>query len=409
MIKHGILLIFDEVITGWGRTGSKFGAHEFGVTPDIMTMAKATTNGVVPMGFVACHDDIYDAVMDASPTGAVELFHGYTYSGIPVAVAAALAVQDIFEKDDIFNDAEIIVKVKEPQKVEVEMIRENQIVYTYLHLAAAKELTEGLIKSKSINIAYETVTDDNGRLPLLAPMSAVAGRMSVQAGAHCLEKNQKGRGLLLGGAPGVSGGKVVILGGGVVGENAAVIATGMQAEVHIVDKSEARLKQLVEMFGDKIIPEQSDKIDLNKLVSEADLLVGGVLIPGAEAPKLVTKDMIKSMKRGSVIVDVAIDQGGCVETSKPTTHGDPTYIVDDVVHYCVANMPGGVPRTSTLALNNATLPFLVKLANNGYQKALGEDKNLLAGLNAHKGHVTYKAVAAVFGHDYVAPEEAIKI
>jgi alanine dehydrogenase len=240
-------------------------------------------------------------------------------------------------------------------------------------------------------------------------MSAVAGRMSVQAGAHCLEKNQNGRGLLLGGAPGVAGGTVVILGGGVVGENAAVIATGMQAKVHIVDKSEARLKQLVEMFGDKIIPEQSDKIDLNKLVSEADLLVGGILIPGAEAPKLVTKDMIKTMKRGSVIVDVAIDQGGCVETSKPTTHGDPTYIVDGVVHYCVANMPGGVPRTSTLALNNATLPFLVKLANKGYQKALGEDKNFLAGLNVHKGHVTYKAVADVFGHDYVAPEEAIKI
>ena len=308
---------------------------------------------------------------------------------------------------DIFNDAEIIVKVKEPQKVEVDMIRENQIIYTYLHLAAAKQLTEGLIKSKSINIAYETVTDDNGRLPLLAPMSAVAGRMSIQAGAHCLEKNQKGKGLLLGGAPGVSGGKVVILGGGVVGENAAVIATGMQAEVHIVDKSEVRLKQLVKMFGDKIIPQQSDKIDLNKLVSEADLLVGGVLIPGAEAPKLVSKEMVKSMKRGSVIVDVAIDQGGCVETSKPTTHGDPTYIVDDVVHYCVANMPGGVPRTSTLALNNATLPFLVKLANKGYQKALREDKNFLAGLNVHKGQVTYKAVADVFGYEYHKAEEVI--
>ena len=309
---------------------------------------------------------------------------------------------------DIFNDAEIIVKVKEPQKVEVDMIRENQIVYTYLHLAAAKELTEGLIRSKSINIAYETVTDDNGRLPLLAPMSAVAGRMSVQAGAHCLEKNQKGRGLLLGGAPGVTGGTVVILGGGVVGENAAVIATAMQAKVHIVDKSEARLKQLVEIFGDKIIPEQSDKVDLNKLVSEADLLVGGVLIPGAEAPKLVTKEMIKLMKRGSVIVDVAIDQGGCVETSKPTTHGNPTYIVDEVVHYCVANMPGGVPRTSTIALNNATLPFLVKLANNGYQKALSEDNNFLAGLNVHKGQVTYKAVADVFGHNYISPDIAIK-
>ena len=309
--------------------------------------------------------------------------------------------------EEIFKTAELIVKVKEPQMNEVKMIRENQIIYTYLHLAAAKELTLGLVESKSICIAYETVTDDNGRLPLLAPMSAVAGRMSIQAGAHCLEKNQKGRGLLLGGAPGVAGGTVVILGGGVVGENAAVIATGMQAKVHIVDKSEARLKQLVEMFGDKIIPEQSDKIDLNKLVADADLLIGGVLIPGAEAPKLVTKDMLKLMKRGSVIVDVAIDQGGCVETSKPTTHGDPTYIVDDVVHYCVANMPGGVPRTSTFALNQATLPYLVKLANKGYQKALGEDKNFLAGLNVHKGQVTYKAVADVFGHEFVDPKSAL--
>ena len=315
----------------------------------------------------------------------------------------------IIEKaEEIFKKAEIIVKVKEPQMNEVKMIRENQIIYTYLHLAAAKELTEGLIKTKSICIAYETVTDDNGRLPLLAPMSAVAGRMSIQAGAHCLEKNQKGRGILLGGAPGGEPANVLILGGGVVGENAAIIATGMRAKVHIVDKSEARLKQLVQMFGDKIIPEQSDKIDLNKLVAEADLLVGGVLIPGAEAPKLVTKKMLKLMKRGSVIVDVAIDQGGCVETSKPTTHGNPTYVVDDVVHYCVANMPGGVPRTSTLALNKVTLPYLVKLANKGYQKALKEDKNFLAGLNVHKGEVTYKAVADVFGYKYISPIEAIK-
>ncbi len=314
----------------------------------------------------------------------------------------------IIEKaTDIFNDAEIIVKVKEPQKVEVGMIKEDQIVYTYLHLAAAKELTEGLIKSKSINIAYETVTDDNGRLPLLAPMSAVAGRMSVQAGAHCLEKNQKGRGILLGGAPGGEPANVLILGAGVVGENAATIATGMKANVHIVDKSEERLKQLVQMFGDKIIPEQSDKIDLGKLVAEADLVVGGVLIPGAEAPKLVSKEMIKSMKRGSVIVDVAIDQGGCVETSKPTTHGDPTFIVDDVVHYCVANMPGGVPRTSTFALNKVTLPYLIKLANKGYQKALSEDKNFLAGLNIFKGQVTYKAVSEAFGYDYADPSKLV--
>jgi len=311
----------------------------------------------------------------------------------------------IDKAEDIFNDSDIIVKVKEPLSNEVKMIRENQIVFTYLHLAAAKELTEGLIKSKSVCIAYETITDNNGRLPLLAPMSAVAGRMSVQAGAHCLEKNQKGRGILLGGAPGGEPAEVVILGGGVVGENAAIIATGMRAKVHIVDKSEPRLKQLQEIFGDKIIPQHSDKIDLNKLVSECDLLIGGVLIPGAEAPKLITKEMIKSMKRGSVIVDVAIDQGGCVETSKPTTHAEPTYIVDDVVHYCVANMPGGVPRTSTLALNKATLPFLNKLANEGYKKALKEDKNFLAGLNVCKGNVTYKAVADVFGHKYISPNE----
>ena len=309
--------------------------------------------------------------------------------------------------EDIFKKAEIIVKVKEPQMNEVAMIRENQIIYTYLHLAAAKELTEGLIKSKAVCIAYETVTDDNGRLPLLAPMSAVAGRMSIQAGAHSLEKNQKGRGLLLGGAPGVEPANIVILGGGVVGENAAIIATGMRGKVYIVDKSEARLKQLQEIFGDKIIPVQSDKTDLKKLISECDLLIGGVLVPGAEAPKLVTKEMIKSMKRGSVIVDVAIDQGGCVETSKPTTHAEPTYIVDDVVHYCVANMPGGVPRTSTMALNKATLPMLIKLADQGYEKTLKENKNYLAGLNVFKGQITYKGVADAFNLKYTPPENLI--
>ena len=310
--------------------------------------------------------------------------------------------------EDIFKQAEIIVKVKEPQMNEVSMIRENQIIYTYLHLAAAKELTEGLVKSKAVCIAYETVTDDNGRLPLLAPMSAVAGRMSVQAGAHSLEKNQNGRGLLLGGAPGVEPAMVVILGGGVVGENAAIIATGMRGKVYIVDKSETRLKQLKEIFGDKITPIQSDKSNLNELVSACDLLIGGVLIPGAEAPKLVTKEMIKSMKRGSVVVDVAIDQGGCVETSKPTTHADPTYIVDDVVHYCVANMPGGVPRTSTMALNKATLPMLIKIADQGYEKTLKENKNYLAGLNIFKGQITYKGVAEAFNLKYTPAEQALR-
>ena len=309
--------------------------------------------------------------------------------------------------EEIFKTAELIVKVKEPQINEVKMIRENQIIYTYLHLAAAKELTEGLINSKSVCIAYETVTDDNGRLPLLAPMSAVAGRMSIQAGAHSLEKNQKGRGLLIGGAPGVEPANVVILGGGVVGENAAIIATGMRGKVYVVDKSKERLSQLHEMFGDKIIPIESNKVDLKELVSGCDLLVGGVLIPGAEAPKLITKEMIKGMKRGSVVVDVAIDQGGCVETSKPTTHANPTYLVDEVVHYCVANMPGGVPRTSTMALNKATLPLLIKLADQGYKKTLQENKNYLAGLNVYKGKITFKGVADAFNLSYTSPEKAL--
>jgi len=309
--------------------------------------------------------------------------------------------------EEIFKTAELIVKVKEPQMNEVKMIRENQIIYTYLHLAAAKELTLGLIESKSICIAYETVTDDNGRLPLLAPMSAVAGRMSIQAGAHALEKNQKGRGLLIGGAPGVDSANVVILGGGVVGENAAIIATGMRGNVYIVDKSHKRLQELHKQFGDKIIPTESDKVDLKKLISECDLLIGGVLIPGAEAPKLVTKEMIKSMKRGSVIVDVAIDQGGCVETSKPTTHANPTYLVDDVVHYCVANMPGGVPRTSTMALNKATLPLLLKLADHGYKNTLQENKNYLAGLNIYKGHITYKGVSDAFNLKYFSASDLL--
>ena len=309
---------------------------------------------------------------------------------------------------EIYKNAEIIVKVKEPQMNEVKMIRENQIIYTYLHLAAAKDLTLGLMKSKSICIAYETVTDDDGRLPLLAPMSAVAGRMSIQAGAHALEKNQKGRGLLIGGAPGVDSANVVILGGGVVGENAAIIATGMRGKVFVIDKSKKRLEELHNQFGDKIIPSESNKIDLKKLITECDLLIGGVLIPGAEAPKLVTKEMIKSMKRGSVVVDVAIDQGGCIETSKPTTHANPTYIVDDVVHYCVANMPGGVPRTSTMALNKATLPLLIKLADDGYKRTLLENKNYMAGLNVYKGFITHKGVSDAFDLNYASAESLLK-
>ena len=308
---------------------------------------------------------------------------------------------------DVFNDAEMIVKVKEPLNEEVSMLRENQILFTYLHLSAAPDLTKGLINSKSICIAYETVTDENNRLPLLAPMSAVAGRMSIQAGARSLEKPLGGRGLLLGGAPGVNPATVLILGGGVVGENAAIIASGMQANVFIVDKSEARLNELKSQFGENITTLLSDEIKLEEYVTQCDLLIGGVLIPGANAPKLVSKEMIKEMKRGSVVVDVAIDQGGCVETSKPTTHANPTYIIDDVVHYCVANMPGGVPMTSTLALNAATLPFVLKLAKEGYQNALASDANFLSGLNVCVGNVTYKAVADDLGLEFVDPIKAI--
>jgi len=309
--------------------------------------------------------------------------------------------------EDVFNAADMIIKVKEPLKNEVTMLRENQILFTYLHLAAAPKLTEGLIKSKAICIAYETVTDERRRLPLLAPMSAVAGRMSIQAGAHSLEKPQQGRGLLLGGAPGVIPSNVLILGGGVVGENAAIIATGMQAKVFIVDKSARRLNELQIKFGDSIIPLNSDEINLSDYICDCDLLIGGVLVPGANAPKLISKEMISSMRRGSVIVDVAIDQGGCVATSKPTTHAEPTYLVDDVVHYCVANMPGGVPMTSTLALNAVTLPFILKLAQEGYQNALASDANFLAGLNICQGNVTYKAVADDLGYEYLDASKAI--
>ena len=314
----------------------------------------------------------------------------YTNAGAKIVNSAA----------EIFNDAEIIVKVKEPLSNEVSMLRKNQILFTYLHLAAASQLTSSLLKSEAICIAYETVTDNNERLPLLAPMSAVAGRMSIQAGAHSLEKTQKGRGLLLGGAPGVDPANVLILGGGVVGENAAIIATGMKANVAIVDKSIERIEELKDIFGGLINAYLIDEIDLKKHIINCDLLVGGVLVPGANAPKIISKDMIDIMKRGSVIVDVAIDQGGCVATSKPTTHANPTYLVNNVVHYCVTNMPGGVPMTSTLALNAATLPYVMKLAQDGYKKALKSDTNFLNGLNVFQGKVTHEGVASTFNLNF---------
>ncbi len=311
--------------------------------------------------------------------------------------------------DAVFETSDMIVKVKEPQPVEIARLRKGQILFTYLHLAPDEAQTRGLVDSGCIAIAYETVTDSHGRLPLLAPMSEVAGRMSIQAGAHCLEKAQGGNGMLLGGVPGVSAASVVILGGGVVGTNAARMAMGLEAKVTILDKSLHRLYELDMQFGPTLNTIFSTRDAVEEYVLQADLVIGAVLVPGAAAPKLVTEEMVSRMKRGAVLVDVAIDQGGCFATSKPTTHAEPTYIVDDVVHYCVANMPGGVARTSTFALNNATLPFTLALADKGWRQALADDRHLKEGLNVHEGRVTYKAVADAHGLAYTPVEEALRL
>ena len=309
---------------------------------------------------------------------------------------------------EIYARAEMIVKVKEPQASERAMLRPQQLLFTYLHLAPDAEQTHDLIASGATCIAYETITSAQGGLPLLAPMSEVAGRMSIQAGAHVLEKAQGGRGMLLGGVPGVAPAKVVIIGGGVVGSNAAQMALGARAQVTVLDRSTQALARLDKEFNGAVKTVYSTQDSLEEYVLDADLVIGGVLIPGAAAPKLVTEAMVKAMKMGSVLVDVAIDQGGCFATSKATTHEDPTYVVDGVVHYCVANMPGGVAMTSTYALNNATLPYIMKLANVGWKKALQQDVHFLAGLNVHAGKVTNKHVAEALGYDYVPPECACR-
>ena len=319
----------------------------------------------------------------------------------------AAGAEIIDTPEDIFAKADMIVKVKEPQAAERAMLREGQILYTYLHLAPDPEQTEDLVKSGAICIAYETVTNARGGLPLLAPMSQVAGRMSVQSGAHCLEKRQGGRGMLLGGVPGVAPAKVVILGGGVVGTNAAAIAIGMGADVTIIERSVDRMEELTARFGLGLKTHYSTQGTIEDECATADLVIGGVLIPGAAAPKLITKAMLKDWKPGSVFVDVAIDQGGCAETSHATTHAEPTYVVDNVVHYCVANMPGGVARTSTFALNNATLPFGLAIANKGWKQALKDDAHLRNGLNVAGGKVTYQAVAKDLGYNYVSAEKVL--
>jgi alanine dehydrogenase len=307
----------------------------------------------------------------------------------------------------VFARAEMIVKVKEPQPSEIGMLRAGQILFTYLHLAPDRPQTEGLLRSGCVAIAYETVTDERGGLPLLAPMSEVAGRMSIQAGAHALQCELGGRGVLLGGVPGVPPAKVVVLGGGVVGINALRMALGLEADVTVIDRSLPRLKELDLAFAPALKTRYATTDAVEESVLAADLVIGAVLTPGATAPKLVTREMVRGMRRGSVIVDVSIDQGGCFETSRPTTHSNPTYVVDGVVHYCVTNMPGAVARTSTFALNNATLPFTLALADKGFRVALAEDSHLRAGLNVFEGKVTHQAVANAHGLDWVPAEQAL--
>jgi alanine dehydrogenase len=309
----------------------------------------------------------------------------------------------------IFATADMIVKVKEPQAEERQNLRPGQILFTYLHLAPDPAQTKDLLASGATCIAYETVTAPDGSLPLLTPMSEVAGRMAIQVGARCLENTMGGRGILLGGVPGVSPAEVVILGAGVAGSNAAAMAIGLGANVTLVDRSLGALRRAVDRFGTAIRTVYSTRIAIDELLAKADLVIGTVLIPGAKAPKLITRQSLTAMKPGAVIVDVAIDQGGCAETSHATTHADPTYIVDGIVHYCVANMPGGVARTSTLALNNATLPYVVAIAGKGWKRALTDDIHLRCGLNIHAGKLTYQAVATALGLDFTPFETAVTL
>jgi len=312
----------------------------------------------------------------------------------------AAGAQVVATAKEVYERADMIVKVKEPQLAEFSLLRENQIIFTYLHLAPDPKQAEALIESGCIAIAYETVTSTQGDLPLLSPMSQVAGRLSIQAGAHCLEKSQNGSGILLGGVPGVPPGKVVVIGGGVVGTNAIRMAMGLEAKVTVLDKSLFRLQELDFQFGGRLTTAYASAANIEQFVTDADLVIGAVLIAGEAAPKLVTRPMLSRMRPGSVIVDVAIDQGGCMETSCPTTHDQPTYVIDHIVHYCVTNMPGAVPRTSTFALNNATLPFVVQLANKGFRKALLDNIHLRNGLNVCGGYITHQGVAKDLNKSY---------
>jgi alanine dehydrogenase len=328
-------------------------------------------------------------------------------SGFSDADYSKSGAQIVANADAIWSAADMIVKIKEPLSPERKKLRQGQILFAFLHLAPDREQADDLMRSGATCVAYETVTDPSGALPLLTPMSEVAGRMSVQVGAHCLESAQQGRGILLAGVPGVLPANVLILGGGVAGTNAALMAIGAGARVTVVDRSADVLRRLVAQFGTRIKTIFPTRDALAQLVAKADLIIGALLVPGAATPKLLTRQMPSTMKKGSVIVDVSIDQGGCAETSRATTHSRPTYVVDGVVHYCVANMPGGVARTSTLALNNVTLPCVLVLANKGWRQALRDDPHLRHGLNIHAGRITHRAVAESLGHDLLAPEAAV--
>ncbi|WP_273150733.1 alanine dehydrogenase [Methylophaga thiooxydans] len=354
--------------------------------------------GLTPAGVRELSKAGHSVLVEHDAGAAIGLFNdAYQQAGAEIVTAA----------DAIFQRAELIVKVKEPLTAERQQLRPNQILFTYLHLAPDIEQTRDLLNSGASCIAYETVTDAHGGLPLLAPMSEVAGRMAIQAGAHALEKTQGGMGVLLGGVPGVVAANVIVLGGGVVGINAARMAMGLGANVTVLDKSLERIKQLDAQFGPQLKTLFATTESIEQSIQTADMVVGAILLPGATAPKLITRTMLASMKTGAVLVDVSIDQGGCFESSKPTTHDAPTYQEQGVIHYCVANMPGAVARTSTFALTNATLPFIMALAQKGLKGALLDDKHLLAGLNIYRGQVTYQAVAEAHGYDYSSPESLL--
>ncbi len=371
---------------------------KIGVPKEIKTLEFRV--GMTPAGVHEVVHDGHEVIVETNAGAGI---------GMTDADYEAVGAKVVGTAEEVFEQAEMIVKVKEPQLNECAMLRPDQVLFTYLHLAPDPKQTEALVKSGTTAIAYETVTADDGTLPLLTPMSEVAGRLSIQAGAYALQKANGGIGKLLGGVPGVGPAKVLVIGGGVSGANAADMAIGLGADVTILDRSLPRLRHLDDIWGGRVTTRFSTKHAIEELALQSDLIIGAVLVAGAAAPKLVSAQTVKDMTAGSVMVDISIDQGGCFETSHATTHADPTYLVDDVVHYCVANMPGAVPRTSTFALTNATLPFVKSLANLGWVEALKADPHLANGLNVSAGHVTYEAVARDLGYEYLSAEEALKV